>query len=211
MSPANPTASFPASSLSKRECILVEAAKMFARFGFRKTSIDEIAKEAGVGKGTVYLAAESKEELFYQVVHREVRAWQAACAKVVDPRVPADELLLRLYAEAQKNLVGNALVRDLFRGEMTKILPQWASRYHELQALGRANVAEVLRIGVRQGLFREELEVEEVAGLLQDLHIASMMLAPEGATESDLFRRAQIAFDLVLQGLRVRPAAPSAP
>ena len=198
-------------ALSKRECILIEAAKMFARFGFRKTSIDEIAKEAGVGKGTVYLAAESKEELFYQVVHREVRAWQAACAKVVDPRVPADELLLLLYAEAQKNLVGNALVRDLFRGEMTKILPQWATRYHELQSLGRANVAEVLRIGVRQGVFREELEVDEVAGVLQDLHIASMMLSPEGATEAYLMNRARIAFDLVLQGLRVRPAAPASP
>ena len=62
---------------SKKECILVEAAKAFARFGFRKASIDEIAKEAGVGKGTVYLAAESKEDLYYQVLHREIRAWQA--------------------------------------------------------------------------------------------------------------------------------------
>ncbi len=211
MSPANPVhPGLPHAALSKRECILVEAAKMFARFGFRKTSIDEIAKEAGVGKGTVYLAADSKEELFYQVVHREVRAWQAACAKVVDPRVPADELLLRLYAEAQKNLVGNGLVRDLFRGEMTKILPQWASRYHELQALGRANIAEVLRIGVRQGLFRSELEVDEVASVLQDLHIAGMMLSPEGASEAYLLNRARVAFDLVLQGLRVRPELSSA-
>ncbi|MFO0665594.1 MAG: TetR/AcrR family transcriptional regulator [Polyangiaceae bacterium] len=194
-------------ALSKRECILVEAAKMFARFGFRKTSIDEIAKEAGVGKGTVYLAAESKEELFYQVVHREVRAWQAACAKVVDPRIPADELLLLLYSEAQKHLTANGLVRDLFSGETSKILPNWATRYRELQALGRANVAEVLRIGIRQGLFREELEVDEVAGVLQDLHIASLILTPADASEASLAHRARVAFDLVLQGLRTRPLA----
>jgi len=45
---------------AKKDCILLEAARAFARFGFKKASIDEIAKEAGVGKGTVYLAAESK-------------------------------------------------------------------------------------------------------------------------------------------------------
>ncbi|MGZ5968756.1 MAG: TetR/AcrR family transcriptional regulator, partial [Polyangiales bacterium] len=60
---------------AKKECILTEAGKAFTRFGFKKTSVDEIAKKAGVAKGTVYLAAESKEDLFYQVLHRELRAW----------------------------------------------------------------------------------------------------------------------------------------
>jgi AcrR family transcriptional regulator len=191
-------------SLSKRECVLVEAAKIFARFGFKKTSIDDIAKEAGVGKGTVYLAAESKEELFYQVLHREVRAWQASCARVIDPRVPADELLTRLYLEAQKNLMANTLVRDLFRGEMVRMLPKWAGRFDELRALGRGNLMEVLRIGVRQGVFREDLEVETVASVLQDMHLAGWILRPESSTDAEQQRRTIVGFDLILHGLRPR-------
>jgi AcrR family transcriptional regulator len=190
--------------LSKRECVLVEAAKIFARFGFRKTSIDDIAKEAGVGKGTVYLAAESKEELFYQVLHREVRAWQASCARVIDPRVPADELLTRLYLEAQKNLMANTLVRDLFRGEMVRMLPKWAGRFDELRALGRGNLMEVLRIGVRQGVFREDLDVETVASVLQDMHLAGWILRPESSTDAEQQRRTVVGFDLILHGLRPR-------
>ncbi len=190
--------------LSKRECVLVEAAKIFARFGFKKTSIDDIAKEAGVGKGTVYLAAESKEELFYQVLHREVRAWQASCARVIDPRVPADELLTRLYLEAQKNLMANTLVRDLFRGEMVRMLPKWAGRFDELRALGRGNLMEVLRIGVRQGVFREDLDVETVASVLQDMHLAGWILRPESSTEAEQQRRTIVGFDLILRGLRPR-------
>lgn len=188
-------------SLSKRECILVEAAKIFARFGFKKTSIDDIAKEAGVGKGTVYLAAESKEELFYQVLHREVRAWQAACAKVIDPRIPADQLLLLLYLEAQKHLEANTLVRDLFRGEMVRMLPKWAGRFDELRDLGRANLAEVLRIGVRQGVFRADLQIDDVASLLQDMHLAAQILRPANATDAQMNQRAQVGFDLVLRGI----------
>lgn len=190
--------------LSKRECVLVEAAKIFARFGFKKTSIDDIAKEAGVGKGTVYLAAESKEELFYQVLHREVRAWQASCARVIDPRVPADELLTRLYLEAQKNLMANTLVRDLFRGEMVRMLPKWAGRFDELRALGRGNLMEVLRIGVRQGVFREDLDVETVASVLQDMHLAGWILRPESSTDVEQQRRTVVGFDLILHGLRPR-------
>ncbi len=40
---------------AKKDCILLQAARAFARFGFKKASIDDIAREAGVGKGTVYL------------------------------------------------------------------------------------------------------------------------------------------------------------
>jgi AcrR family transcriptional regulator len=191
-----------AEALSKRECILLEAGKMFARFGFRKTSIDEIAREAGVGKGTVYLAVESKEELFYQVLHREVRSWQAECAKVVDPRVPADELLVRLSAVAQANLSANQLVQDLFRGEMAKMLPKWSDRFEDLRALGRSNVEEVLRIGVKQKLFRKELDIEVVATILQDLHLSRWILRPSGQSDAELARHAVIGLDLVLHGLR---------
>src|SRR5438552_18399730 len=97
---------------SKKECILVEAAKAFARFGFKKASIDEIAKEAGVGKGTVYLAAESKEDLFYQVLHRELREWSADCARAIDPRVRADRLLGKLLETAIAYLERRPLVSE---------------------------------------------------------------------------------------------------
>ena len=195
--------------LSKRECVLIEAAKVFARFGFKKTSIDDIAKEAGVGKGTVYLAAESKEELFYQVLHREVRHWQASCAKVIDPRVPADELLLRLSAEAQRHLVSNSLVSDLFRGEMVRMLPKWAGRFDELRAIGKTNVVEVLRIGIRQGAFRDDLDVETVASLLQDFHLAGLMLRPVAMSDAEAAKRALVGIGVILRGLRAPVPSPA--
>jgi AcrR family transcriptional regulator len=186
---------------AKKECILVEAARAFARFGFKKASIDEIARGAGVAKGTVYLAAESKEELFYQVLYRETRAWQAECARVIDPRVPADRLLADLLETAMKYLETRPLVRELLLGETSRALPGWAERFGELARVGRTNVAEVLRVGIRQGTFRDDLEVETVAGLLQDFHLAAQV---NRADREDLARRARVGLDLVLNGLRAR-------
>jgi AcrR family transcriptional regulator len=80
----------------KKECILTAAISAFTRFGFKKASVDEIARDAGVAKGTVYLAAENKEDLFFQALHREVREWVAEDSRLIDPRTPADELLAML-------------------------------------------------------------------------------------------------------------------
>src|SRR5271168_2046080 len=46
-----------------REKILHAAEKRLWHYGFRKTTIDEIAADAGVGKGTVYLYFDSKEDI----------------------------------------------------------------------------------------------------------------------------------------------------
>jgi AcrR family transcriptional regulator len=186
---------------TKKECILIEAARAFARFGFKKASIDEIAKEAGVGKGTVYLAAESKEDLFFQVLHREVRAWQAACAKAIDPRAPADQLLARLLAVADKYLEDHPLVEELLLGRTLEMLPAWGARLEDLRAIGRANVTEVLRLGIRQGIFRPELDAETVAGLLQDFHLVAWLARSKETPTAEVVHRAAVGLDLVLRGL----------
>ncbi|MBL8606979.1 MAG: helix-turn-helix transcriptional regulator [Myxococcales bacterium] len=188
---------------AKKDCILLQAARAFARFGFKKASIDDIAREAGVGKGTVYLAAESKEDLFYQVLHREVRAWQAECARTIDPRVPAPKLLQDLLTAAMDYVERHPLVLDLLRGETLRALPDWEDRLEDLRAIGRQNVVEVLRIGVRQRAFREDLEVETVASLLQDFQLAAYARTKKG----DLAERARVGLDLVLRGLETRATA----
>src|SRR6478736_9851129 len=51
--------------------LLDAAARLFARFGFDKTSVDDIARAAGVSKGAVYLHWPSKFSLFEAVLIRE--------------------------------------------------------------------------------------------------------------------------------------------
>ena len=55
-----------------RDKILSVANKLFSRFGFHKTSMDEIAKIARKAKGSLYYHFASKEELFKEVVSKEI-------------------------------------------------------------------------------------------------------------------------------------------
>src|SRR5947208_11210453 len=114
---------------SKKECILDAAARAFARYGFKRVSVEDIARDAGVAKGTVYLACDSKEDLFYQTVHREVRAWVSELGKLIDPRIPADELLQMCARAAFAYLDERPLVRDLLFGCFHTLLPEWNERF----------------------------------------------------------------------------------
>src|SRR5215813_8635098 len=99
---------------AKKECILEAAARAFSRAGFKKASVDEIAKDAGVAKGTVYLASDSKEHLFFQSVHREVREVVGELSKIIDPTLPADQLLQEVARQAVAIVSQRPLVRGLF-------------------------------------------------------------------------------------------------
>jgi AcrR family transcriptional regulator len=54
----------------KRDRILDAAQSLFLRYGVKRTSIDDVAREAGVAKGTVYLSFESKAALFAAIAER---------------------------------------------------------------------------------------------------------------------------------------------
>jgi AcrR family transcriptional regulator len=190
----------------KKDTILAEASRAFARHGFKKASVDDIARRAGVAKGTVYLAAESKQDLYYQVLHREVRAWVGETGAVIDPRVKADELLARLVAAATGYLERHPLVRELLFGEAAAALPGWADRFDELRVIGQGNIVEVLRLGIKQKVFREDLDVETVASLLQDLEVATYLFHTRAKdAHEQLARRGAVGLDLVLNGLRRHP------
>ena len=192
---------------AKKELILEAAVRAFARHGFKKASVDDIARDAGVAKGTVYLACENKEDLFFQAVHRELRAWIGEISKLIDPRVPADELLGITAMAAFTYLESHPLVKDLFSGIFHGQLPGWANRFDELRAMGNTNVQEILKLGVRQGKFRKNLDVEETANILQDLNLISHVLMHSrsgGVTAEYVQRRFTAAMDLVLLGIKPR-------
>ncbi|WP_103887116.1 TetR/AcrR family transcriptional regulator [Actinacidiphila yanglinensis] len=73
--------------------MLDAAVAVFARRGYRATSMDEIAVAAGVSKPLVYLYLKSKDELFAACVRREAGALSAAVRAAVETGAPPDRQL----------------------------------------------------------------------------------------------------------------------
>lgn len=192
------------SAPDKKESILQAAVRAFTQFGFKKASIDEIAADAGVAKGTVYLYCESKEDLFYQAVRLELTEWIASLAARVEPSTKADELLQGLAGVSIQEMEQKPLVRDLLSGIMHGQFPHRQDHLEELRQLGVAPIEQILQLGVSQGVFRPDLDVPEVARLLQDLEMAGYLHYVNEWEQDDekLAKRMKAGIDLVLHGLR---------
>jgi AcrR family transcriptional regulator len=73
-----------------RELIVVAASNIFNQFGFRKATMDEIARMMGKGKSSIYYYFASKEEIYEAVVEREAEQLRRevirAISQAVDPK-----------------------------------------------------------------------------------------------------------------------------
>src|SRR5215813_1503454 len=86
-------------SLDTRELILDATEALLARYGYRKTTMDDIAREAGIGKGTTYLHFASKEDVFLATIDRIVDRLCARLREIAAGPEPLDERLRRMLAE----------------------------------------------------------------------------------------------------------------
>jgi AcrR family transcriptional regulator len=126
------------------ERTMVEAAlRCVARWGFAKTSFDDIAREAGVSRATAYrVFPGGKERLVETVVHHELgRLFHEADAEVSAAR-SLEELLCTGVRLAMQMLTGHEVLQYLLVHEPAVVLPHFA--FHRLDAL-LAYAAELSR------------------------------------------------------------------
>jgi TetR/AcrR family transcriptional regulator, fatty acid metabolism regulator protein len=150
----------------KREAILRAAITVFAHNGYFNAKVADIAREAGVADGTVYLYFKSKEEILHSIFDRSVdEAVAEAKKKLAETEDPRE----KLRQIAQLHLERLGADRDLavvFQVELrgsTKFMEEFsAAGFAEYLALIRSTVEE----GQRAGLFRPDLNAKVVSKIL---------------------------------------------
>jgi AcrR family transcriptional regulator len=71
--------------VDRRNLIVEAAAKSFSLFGYKGTTMDQVAKIANVGKGTIYTFFANKEELFQDIMNRLLLEMKRVAEQAVDP------------------------------------------------------------------------------------------------------------------------------
>jgi AcrR family transcriptional regulator len=80
-----------------REALLSKCLHLFAQRGFSSTSVDDIARAAGVTKGAIYWHFASKDEIFHAILDRIRAQWQEVVHVPVSTRSDPQAQLARLF------------------------------------------------------------------------------------------------------------------
>ncbi|HSP79065.1 MAG TPA: TetR/AcrR family transcriptional regulator [Myxococcaceae bacterium] len=159
-------------SEARRERILQVAKAHFERFGFRRARIEDIAREAGIAKGAVYLEFQGKEALLEAVVAKLVeevgRRFAAEVLPVESPRERLRTSLRFTFRElASDTLFERLLAEDPELGVLRSFT---ASEANQRKADAQLEMLRGwLREGIERGEFREDLDIEAVPFVLSGL------------------------------------------
>src|SRR5258708_11524097 len=101
----------------KRAAMLDAAMKLFSQYGYRRTSIDDIAHEAEIAKGTVYLSFKSKEEIFRALCESLIERTEAAVKLARGTSGPIDARLIAML-EAKFGILFETVYRSAHAAEL---------------------------------------------------------------------------------------------
>lgn len=198
-----------AASERKRQRIVTAATELFTDQGYRKTSIDEVARHAGVAKGTVYLYAKNKADLLIQVLSEEKRRSMTLFADVLAPGVPARERLRR-WVKANITLAPQLpLSARLLSGDRELLLALEEldpAHRKSLEKTGDDLLSALLAEAARP-VKLPKAALKERSQVLQALMLTVLMADERAHGGLAIERYAELMADLVLDGVLAAPNA----
>ncbi len=213
MNPISPTSQRQRRKEARPQELLEAALTLFVEKGFAATRSEEVARAAGVSKGTLYLYYPSKEELFKAVVRTNLSALIAEGEELVDRHEGGtSDLLIELIATWWQRL-GNTPAAGIHKVVLAEVrnFPELAQFYTDEVIVPAARLfSRTVQRGIDRGEFRA-LPVHEVAHALmapmifQALHRHSFGACPVHGVELDPEAMLRTQLELLLRGLEVRP------
>lgn len=150
----------------KRGAILRAAIRVFAHNGYFNSKVADIAREAGVADGTVYLYFKSKEEILHSIFDRNMEEAIAEGRKQLEDITDAREKLRRIAMLHLERLGSDRELAVVFQVELrgsTKFMEEFsAAGFAEYLGVIRSAIEE----GQRAGVFRKELNAKVAAKVL---------------------------------------------
>jgi len=156
----------------RRQRILAVATELFAAQGFKKTSAQAVADAAGVSKGLVFLFFNNKLGLFEAVIEELMVGWALHTDRQVAKVLGNTAAELDAYIRASlEYILSEPLLVAVLRDEER---PQVAHAMNNAQNYGVDNISKVLRRGIKEGVFRQDIDPVTTTQVLLDL-ISGMM------------------------------------
>jgi AcrR family transcriptional regulator len=198
-------------SKSTRDGILDATDRLLGRLGYRKTTIDDLAREAGVARRTIYLHFPSKEEIFLASIDRVVERLLGELRGIASAGGPPEERLRRLLL--QRVLFRFDSVRD-YHESLEDLLAVLRPAYLRRRERYFQAEAEILAEVIAEGRIAGILDCPDVLGAARTLVTATNSLLPAALSAAELGSRQAIekevalVTDLLLRGLLSRRPVP---
>jgi AcrR family transcriptional regulator len=172
-----------------REAILDATDKLLASYGYKKMTIDDLAREVGIGKGSIYLHFASKEEIALSHIDRIVERVKDELGRIAKSDASSAEKLKLMIAarvllrfDSVQHYTQN--LNDLLADLRVKLLARRKKYFDE--------EAEIFIKVVEHGQSSGNFKSGDAAGIAETILLSTNSLLPFSLTTRELGERAEI-------------------
>ena len=191
------------SDSEKKEKIISAATSLFSRFGLEKTTMEDIAKAAKKGKSSLYYYFKSKEEVFAEVIKKEIAGLKTAIVEAIEKEDdPYNKF--RKFVDARLNYLNEKA------DQYTNVKDEHLKHYEFVENLTAdysnweiSTIKNIVEYGRDKGLF----EVTDLDSISQALFFALKGLEYPWAinlTRKEIEKSVEALVDVLLRGISKR-------
>ncbi|MDP1418325.1 TetR/AcrR family transcriptional regulator [Peribacillus simplex] len=158
-------------SVDRKKLILEAATKSFSLFGYKATTMDQVAKIANVGKGTIYTFYKNKEELFKEIVQRMIEEMKYEAEQSLDDQLSFFENLHRAVYRILEFRQEHQLSLKLLQEEREIGTPAVQEMVNEMEEAIVSYIKEKLKIAIDKG-YIQPCDPEITAFLMLKMYLA---------------------------------------
>lgn len=154
--------------------IFEKARSLFYKNGVRNTTMDDLARELGISKKTLYKEFPNKADLVHFCVAMDLKEDEREIHAISEKTDNAIEELLQigLHIQEELKIFHPAIINDLM-----KFFPEsWKLVENHRDIFAHKNIARNIKKGIKQGYFRKEISIE-ITTLIQ-LQLSFLPLQP---------------------------------
>ena len=191
------------------EVIYTAALEVFARFGFKKTTMEEIARQLDMTKGNLYLYAKNKQSLYRDTAAWALRRWQAKVAAAVAQQKNPTDKFHTLCRKAIDYLSRDRALHELLIND-PDIFPMFPDNdpFERVNADSVALIENILVQGIRENKFRS-VDVEKVSRVIFMIYKLFIIQIYIKGKETYVREMLSETVSLMTQGLFLPPASPA--
>ncbi|HHV56338.1 MAG TPA: TetR/AcrR family transcriptional regulator [Firmicutes bacterium] len=190
----------------KAEAILAAALRVFGEQGFSQARVEDIARAAGVGKGTIYEYFASKQAIFERAVEQGMTRYLNCLDEELAAPRPAEEKLRRIARLHVAFVVGHMDLAHIVAGDPGVLSERLKERVLVMRRSVEERIARILAAGMAQGRLRHVEGRVAARAFLGALAAAGMNFFEH--LDRDPGVVAETVSDLFLNGLRAAPGKP---
>jgi len=195
---------------NRTELIIEAGDELFARYGYERTSMDDIASHLNIGKGSIYLEFRTKEEILLAILNNYSQRLCKAMQEQADHATGSPLAILQKMMEESVMTVFDRATRDFHTpAALLHTSIQMKNHFPDFFAAKRALILKILTRAAQAGEIPKNKASEEVAfafmmgtSSLYPPYINNYSESQSRFSRSELSDRAPILIGMLISGLR---------